>query len=493
MGGVILFRDNLPASASAAREVVARIRALAPAGRPFRVLMDEEGGLISQTRGLSAGRGRGRFGDLPTPRALGRIAKPAVAEAAGAILGKRLRFLGVDVDLAPSLDLATEERNPIIGSRSFGNEASLVAGCGYAFARGLRRAGVGACYKHYPGHGGTRLDSHLTLPSMDPRELPRHIRPFRECLSAPMRHGEAATPPPWVMGAHVDWGAGMPASLSPELLRRVRRWSPRSLLVTDALDMKAVDGKGGSAARALAAGNDVLLVGRDWEGGLDAARSLAETTTRDAGLRRAWSRASRRQTRAFAGRPVAKAPGLPQRTDEASLLGSMHRLAIRWNSDPSELLPTGWTWIVPASLEPYVRLCGWRPSGLGRRACRDVIWVEEQASPGRTAAICRNLREATGPLLLLTMFRGFPSATARRAWGAFLELPRLAGVGHLLDEAWPDPAAWRRRGRGGPLPVCFTSGPSLESLDAIAETLVRRKWRQGSDGLFAPQGDGALA
>ena len=85
------------------------------------------------------------------------------------------------MDFAPVLDVNTCAENPIIGDRSFGDDASLVAELGMAWASGLRAGGVLACGKHFPGHGDTTKDSHLDLPVVDrsyPGDLDADSRPF---------------------------------------------------------------------------------------------------------------------------------------------------------------------------------------------------------------------------------------------------------------------------------------------------------------------------
>jgi beta-N-acetylhexosaminidase len=290
--GIILFRDNLGGSVEAALELRREILAALPPGhaaghaalpdvptkrssaesalerqapRPFLFMIDEEGGLISQTSGLAL-PGGGVWPALPTPRALGRLGRVGPVRWSGRVLGRRLRRLGFHVDLAPCLDLDLERENPVIGSRSFGADPERVAAACRAFASGLAAAGLVSCFKHFPGHGGTRTDSHHVLPFMDPSDRELHERPFRLCLEG--EWGRSAVPEPWIMSAHVDWGSGLAATLDPKAGRRLARWNPRTLRITDALDMGAVAGVADAPALATLAGNDLLLVGRDWERGL---------------------------------------------------------------------------------------------------------------------------------------------------------------------------------------------------------------------------------
>jgi beta-glucosidase-like glycosyl hydrolase len=506
--GLALFRDNTGGSVAGARELRREILSLAPKGRPFIFTADEEGGLISQTSRLTLPDG-GVWSSVPTPRALGRVGRPEACRFVARLLGRRLRALGVTVDFAPCLDLDTEGENPVIGSRSFGDDPARVAPLGLAFAEGLALAGVACCFKHYPGHGGTRLDSHRTLPTMDSRDRATHESPFRDCLRAV--HGAAAwerRPRPWAMGAHVDWGDGVPASLNPALLGRVRRWLSDALLVTDSLEMGAVSLAAGAARQALAAGNDVLLVARGWETALAAMGEMeGEGEAGNPG------RASRR------GRAVLLAGEMDRRTDRRAdlplsaedpvKLASLHLASVRLSGAPVELPKGPWTWVVPEGLAPYARLRDWKPARGRRRPCAEVVWVPESANAAFLAATARRLTEDMRPVLVATLFRGLPAVAVRDAWRPILEHPRVRVVAHLLDEGWPargeqagmatgasvagsGPSAEAglatgvsSSGAGAPVVVALTSGPSVESLDALAAALglPDEAWRPGQDGL----------
>ncbi len=467
--GLMLFRDNTGGSVAGACELRREVLSLVPKGRPFVFAADEEGGLIGQTSRLLLPDG-GAWPSVPTPRALGRVGRPAACRFVGKLLGRRLRALGVTVDFAPSLDLDTEGENPVIGSRSFGVDPVRVAALGLAFAEGLALAGVAPCFKHYPGHGGTRLDSHRTLPTMDPRERGRHESPFRDCLRA--IHAASAAwarrPRPWVMGAHVDWGDGVAASLNPVLLARVRRWLPGTILVTDSLEMGAVSLADGAALQASEAGNDLLLVARAWESALAgmAGMEAASSPSVSRVLGELVHRTDRRT-----------ALSLP-REDEA-YLARLHLASVRLSCAPAELPKGRWTWVVPEGLSPYARLRDWKRGRGGRRSCAEVVWVPESASAAFLASIARRLAGDTGPVVLATLFRGLPGEAVRAAWRPLVEHPRVRVVAHLLDERWPGPDDSSRAA------VAFTSGPSVESLGALARALdlPDEAWRRGDDGL----------
>jgi beta-glucosidase-like glycosyl hydrolase len=168
------------------------------------------------------------------------------------------------VNLAPVADIASNPDSPVIGVRSFGPEAELVARHVAAFVAGLQGAGVAACAKHFPGHGATAEDSHLGLPTLDRDRdalLAEELVPFRAAVEAGVRA---------IMTAHIRVPAlaAAPATVSPELLTGLLREELGfdGLVVTDALEMRAISGTIGveeGAVQALAAGADALCLGHD--------------------------------------------------------------------------------------------------------------------------------------------------------------------------------------------------------------------------------------
>jgi beta-N-acetylhexosaminidase len=162
------------------------------------------------------------------------------------------------------VDVNSNPDNPVIGVRSFGSDPDLVARHGTAFVAGLQSAGVGACVKHFPGHGDTAVDSHLALPTVDaPRAtlMARELVPFRAAVTA----GAVA-----VMTSHVVLPAldsTRPATLSPTVLSLLRAdLGFAGLLVSDAVDMKAVAAlrdEPSTAVLALVAGCDLICLGAD--------------------------------------------------------------------------------------------------------------------------------------------------------------------------------------------------------------------------------------
>src|SRR6202020_2554902 len=120
--------------------------------------VDQEGGRVARLRAP--------WTEWPPLRQLGRSSDEALAEEVGKVLGVELKACGFDVDYAPVLDVDSNPANPIIGDRSLGSDPERVGRMGAALIRGLQALSVAACGKHFPGHGDTSQDSHLTLPRL---------------------------------------------------------------------------------------------------------------------------------------------------------------------------------------------------------------------------------------------------------------------------------------------------------------------------------------
>jgi len=252
-GGIILFKRNVR-SAEQLRRLVADIHETGAGVTPL-VALDHEGGRVDRLP-------HPPFTHFPPMAAVAERGKPALAEAVGRAMGRELRAVGIDLDFAPVLDIWSNPRNRVIGDRAFGTTPRGVARLALAFARGLARAGVLACGKHFPGHGATVGDSHFVLPrvSRTRRELAAtDLLPFARAAAAGM---------PALMTAHVVVPAldpRRPATVSPKICRDLlrRRLRFRGVLFSDDLEMQAMASRrrvGRAAVEALQAGCDMLLV-----------------------------------------------------------------------------------------------------------------------------------------------------------------------------------------------------------------------------------------
>jgi len=291
IGAVILFARNIPGGEPHdLPALVELIRELRGTGAPVEpwIAVDQEGGRVQRVRApatrwppMLSFEHRYAAGDH-TVEALEQL-----AEAVGYAMGSELAGLGFDIDFAPVLDVHTNRQNPIIGDRAFSHDPHRAARWALAWARGLERAGVIGCGKHFPGHGDTRTDSHLELPHLD--HAPERLRavelhPFRA----------AAATIPMIMTAHIVLNAidpSAPATLSrpvlTELLRRELGYG--GIIVSDDLDMHAIVNHmsvADAAVRAIAAGCDSLLLCRNRNHQEDARRALFDAARHSGGIGR---------------------------------------------------------------------------------------------------------------------------------------------------------------------------------------------------------------
>ncbi|MCG6873424.1 MAG: beta-N-acetylhexosaminidase [Gammaproteobacteria bacterium] len=268
VGGVILFSRNYEHPLQL-RELVANIHALRDP--PLLVGVDQEGGPVQ--------RFRDEFTPLPPPARLGEIyqqdARRALrlARMSGRLMATELRELDVDLSFSPVLDLANPE-SEVLAGRAFHQQAEAVARLAEAWVHGMQIAGMSATGKHFPGHGWVAGDSHSELPT-DPRALVdiamRDLVPFRRL--APVLGA--------IMTAHVLYPQvdAEPPTYSRVWIERVLR---RDLgfggaVISDDLSMAGAAAGGTPAeraARALAAGCDLLLVCNDRPGALSVLDSL---------------------------------------------------------------------------------------------------------------------------------------------------------------------------------------------------------------------------
>lgn len=246
LGGVVYFSRNVR-DREQVRRLSEQLQALSP-GPPLFIAVDQEGGDVVR---LEDG-----FSTFPAAMGFGAIRDESLAEACAMAVASELRSVGINMNLAPVLDVNTNPDNPVIGARSYSDDPRLVARMGAAAVRGYGRGGVLAVAKHFPGHGGTNLDSHEILPVV-PRVRDIDLDPFRRGMSA----GLGA-----IMTAHVAFSSfsDLPATLSPEILTGLLREEMgfQGMILTDCMEMSAVGGRlrsGEGAVRAVAAGADMVL------------------------------------------------------------------------------------------------------------------------------------------------------------------------------------------------------------------------------------------
>lgn len=251
-GGVILFSRNLE-SVEQIVELTNDLQQCSPKS-PLLIAIDQEGGRVSR---LPKG-----FTIFPPCQLIGRCHSSELAYAAAATIAKELKSVGINMNMAPVLDVNSNPDNPVIGDRAFGSDPETVIELGLVTAAGLQDSKVVACGKHFPGHGDTNADSHKELPVVvASRERLEAVEfaPFRRATAA----GVAS-----LMTAHVLYRAldeRLPATLSPDIVTHLLReqMGYDGVVLTDDLEMHAIVdhyGPGDAAVRALLAGCDVLLI-----------------------------------------------------------------------------------------------------------------------------------------------------------------------------------------------------------------------------------------
>jgi beta-N-acetylhexosaminidase len=248
LGGVVLYGRNV-----ADRDQLTSLTASLHAERlGLLIAIDEEGGDVTR---LEAKTGSSYPGNL----ALGAAGDPRLTHDVAMAMGAELSAAGIDLDFAPDADVNSNPLNPIIGTRAFGSDPAMVSAHTSAWVEGLQSAGVGACAKHFPGHGDTSVDSHLALPVVTEDPHTRALAPFEAAIASGVRA---------IMSAHIlvpaidDVPGTISSRIMTDLLRGELRF--RGLAVTDGLEMRGLSDQYGvaeGAVRALIAGCDALCIG----------------------------------------------------------------------------------------------------------------------------------------------------------------------------------------------------------------------------------------
>ena len=264
LGGLVYFERNVASRLALAR-LSAGVQQLArQSGHPgLLIAIDQEGGRVTRLRAAKD------FTEFASPLDVAAAGGSDGVRQVAVAMAAELLDVGINMNLAPVLDVNSNPDNPVINTRSFGSNPHLVAACGVAMIEALQGAGIMAVGKHFPGHGDTTVDSHVALPVMahsrDRLEAVEFV-PFRAAMAA----GVVG-----VMSAHVHFPAIEPASNLPATLsRRIMTDLPRremgygGLMLTDSLEMGALATSGYppplAAAHALAAGADLLLFNTDY-------------------------------------------------------------------------------------------------------------------------------------------------------------------------------------------------------------------------------------
>ncbi len=273
-GGVILFSRNLE-SVEQIVELTNDLQRCSPKS-PLLISIDQEGGRVSR---LPKG-----FTIFPPCELLGRCNSSELAYAAAATIAKELKSVGINMNMAPVLDVNSNPDNPVIGDRAFGSTPDIVSEMALVTAAGLQDNKVVACGKHFPGHGDTNADSHKELPVVEA------VRARLEAVELPPFRRAAAAGVATMMTAHVlyrDLDDQRPATLSPAIITNLLREDLRydGVVLTDDLEMHAIVdhyGVGDASVRAILAGCDVLLICKERDREVAAFEAIEQAVASDA-------------------------------------------------------------------------------------------------------------------------------------------------------------------------------------------------------------------
>jgi beta-N-acetylhexosaminidase len=218
---------------------------------------------------------------FPRPMTLGALGNDSLIGAEGTLVARDCKRMGIHMNFAPVVDINNNPENPVIGFRSFGENRDEVARRGTVFMKGIQSGGILTVAKHFPGHGDTDTDSHLTLPVIrhsQERLDSVELYPFRELIRNRVDG---------IMIGHlyvpaIDSAKNTPATLSRKVVTELlkEKLGFRGIVITDALDMKGVTKyfkPGEIELKALLAGNDLLLLPKNLETAVNAIRQARDS------------------------------------------------------------------------------------------------------------------------------------------------------------------------------------------------------------------------
>lgn len=244
IGGLLFSKGSLREQAEATNfaQGISRV--------PLLIALDGEWGLAMRLSDAI---------EFPRNMTLGAIQDDSLLYLYGKEVARQCREMGIHINFAPTLDVNSNPNNPVIGSRSYGEDPKNVAAKGICFSRGLEDGGVMSVAKHFPGHGDTAADSHKTLPTI-PHSTDRldsmELYPFAKYIEAGFSG---------IMTGHLNVPAlntnGLPASLSSNISDKLLKGKHgfSGLIFTDGMAMKGVSNQLDMSIKAILAGNDIIL------------------------------------------------------------------------------------------------------------------------------------------------------------------------------------------------------------------------------------------
>lgn len=250
IGGVLLYKRDYK-NYSELNELVNRLRALGRKNKiPLFIAIDQEGGRVN--------RMPDEFYNLPSAN---ELAENNLVEEASEVTGEMLEKTGFNFNFAPVLDIKRFKSNQAIGDRAFSSDVNVVSKCGIAYMNKMKEHNIVPAIKHYPGHGATAKDSHLTLPRIketNEKLEKEDLVPFKNA----MENGADVLLIGHLIMKKVTHG--YPASMSKSFVRKYIRKKNRfkGVVITDDIRMKAIRilyGTKRALIKAFKAGNDIVL------------------------------------------------------------------------------------------------------------------------------------------------------------------------------------------------------------------------------------------
>jgi beta-N-acetylhexosaminidase len=292
ISGVILFDRNI-SEPKQLRDLCNELQSLRHQTKdkaPLFIAIDMEGGRVSRLKAP--------FTQWPPLKFLGDLDSPTVSFNFAKAMGQELKAVGINLNLAPCIDIFSNPKNTVIGDRAISQDAELVAKHASGLIRGYVKSEVIPCAKHFPGHGNTTIDSHQDLP-VEQADLERlnsfELVPFKKAFKSRLE---------MTMTAHIrfpkidpEWPVTMSEIFLKKILREDMRF--RGLIMTDDLDMKALTLHFDSKiipVRSLQAGADLLLYCNDAESPakalIDIEKALTDGQLKKSDLEQSYKRIS---------------------------------------------------------------------------------------------------------------------------------------------------------------------------------------------------------
>jgi len=270
LGGVVLFAENLLSTEQVVHLTndLQKAALASRSGKPLFISIDQEGGRVARLPQTTTFAGNMAIGATYLNN------KTKFATSGSQIIGAELNVLGINNNFAPVIDVNTNANNPVINTRSFGENPQRVAELGVEVVKGLQKQGVMATLKHFPGHGDTHVDSHLGLPRVD-----HDLSTIEKVDLAPFRWAIKHSEPAMIMTAHIQYPALdsstiankygeetiRPATMSRKIINELLRgeMNYQGVIASDALDMAGIAhyfDEVTAAVETIKAGADLVLM-----------------------------------------------------------------------------------------------------------------------------------------------------------------------------------------------------------------------------------------